>query len=286
LLTAAAKSNGPTLTQVIPPTKRGNYVTAVASLGDDVFVLRLHSHRIEVYMYDATSFTLQRHIVVPGLHCPLGLAACAYHKCLYVSDSAYHSIHRAELSDGQAVKKWSVAARGPRGLSVNEAHNVVVVCHEACKILEYTTHGELVREISLQARVADPWHAVQLSSDHYVVSEKTSPGVVSVVGVDGQVVCQYPPSQTADVGKISAPMSLAVAKNGDILVADSENDRLILIHSSLSYAEELILPIDGKIRGTSGFCLDDSRDRLYIGENSGKYGVLVFGNLFDFTTKW
>ena len=186
-----------TAVKFIPSQGRGG-VTAVTSLGNEVFVLRSESQQ-QVEVYDASTFTLQRNITVPGLgRCSYtlgswsrGLAACAHYKCLYVSDDLYVSgnIHRAELSGSSAVKKWSVG-RGPRGLSVNKEHNVVVACLWADKIQEYTTHGALVREISLeQAGVTRPWHAVQLSTGDYVVSEwKSAGGAVSVVGIDGRVV--------------------------------------------------------------------------------------------------
>ena len=159
LLTEGVKSIAPTLTHIIPGD-RG--VPAVVSLGDDVFVLRWQRDQVEVY--SAENFTLQRRIAVPGNVTACGLAACAHHQCLYVSDYNHNSVQRAELSGSQAVKQWSVAPR-PRRLSVNKAHNVVVACSGANKIQEYTTHGALVREISLeQAGVTQPWHAVQLST--------------------------------------------------------------------------------------------------------------------------
>ena len=165
------KSSAPTLTHVIPSQDRGG-VTAVTSLGDDVFVVRWCGQQVEVY--DARTFTLQRHIAVPGLGTgSFGLAACAHNKCLYVANYDNSSIHRAELSGSSAVKQWSVA-RDPRGLSVNMAHrpNVVVACGAAKKIQEYRAHGTLVREICLQqAGVTSPWHAIQLSTGHYVVSQ-------------------------------------------------------------------------------------------------------------------
>ena len=179
-LLTAVKSDTPKLTHVIQSQGRDS-VSAVTSLGNEVFVLRSGSQQVEVY--DASTFTLQRYITVPELGtCSRGLAPCAHYKCLYVSDPQHNSIHRAELSGSSAVKKWSVG-RGPRGLSVNKEHNVVVACREAHKIQEYTTHGALVREISLeQAGVICPWHAVQLSTGDYVVSEWESPSAVSVVG--------------------------------------------------------------------------------------------------------
>jgi len=284
-----------TAVKFIPSQSRGG-VSAVTSLGNEVFVLRLPSQQ-QVEVYDASTFTLQRNITVPGLGGrSYGLAACAHYKCLYVSDDNHSSssIHRAELSGSSAVKKWSVA-NGPRGLSVNKEQNVVVACLWADKIQEYTTHEALVREISLvQAGVKRPWHAVQLSTGDYVVSEWESPGAfqlstgdyvvsecespgaVSVVGIDGRVVRRYCPSWSSDMGDMSYPTGLAVTKNDDILVADEDNSRILLVNSSLSSARKLALPVDDGIQRPGGLCLDESRGRIYVGENGGNYRVLVF----------
>jgi len=273
-LLTAVKSGAPKLTHVIPCQGRDS-VTAVTSLGNEVFVVRF-GRRQQVEVYDASTFTLQRNITVPGLGSwSRGLAACAHYKCLYVSDD-HSSIHRAELSGCSAVKKWSVD-RGPRGLSVNKLHNIVVASSGANKIQEYTTHGALVREISLrQAGVRLPWHAVQLSTGDYVVSEEMSPGVVSVVGIDGQVVRRYCPSPLSDLGEMKYPSGLAVTQNDDILVAERSSNRILLVNSSLSSVRKLALPVDNGIQSPQGLCLDESRGRLYIGEDGGSHRVLVF----------
>jgi len=242
-------------------------VTAVTSVGDDVFVLRWLSSQVEVY--NAGLFTFQRYIAVRGLGYSWGLAACARYKCLYVSDCSHNSVHRIELSGSDATKQWSVASQ-PLGLSVNKERNVVVACCEANKIQEYTTHGTLAREICLQGCVTSPWQAVQLSSGDYVVSQYTSPGAVSVVAADGQVVHAY------DDGKTNYPTSIAVDTHDVVHVADSANDRILSMNSSLSCVQELTLSVDGGIDSPWGLCLDESRGRLYVGEESGRWRVLVF----------
>ena len=167
LVCLGVKSRVPTLLHVIPSQGKGN-VSAVTSLGDNVFVVRDRSEQIEVY--DAETFALQRHIAVPGLDsCHLGLAVCAVNHCMYASDWNSSIVHRVKLSGSNAVKKWSVARR-PAGLSVNKAHNLVVACCGANKLQEYTTHGCIVREICLQAGLAHPRHAIQLSTGDFVVS--------------------------------------------------------------------------------------------------------------------
>jgi len=272
---SGVKSSTPTLTHVIPSQGRDG-VFAVTSLGDDVFLVRDNSQQVKVY--DAETLTLQRHITVHGLGPRLfGLVACPKNNCLYASDYN-NNIHRVELSGSNAVKKWSVA-RGPRGLSVNIAHNLVVACHEANKLQEYTTHGSLVREICLQSGVTYPWHAIQLSTGDYVVSQDVPPGVVSVVGVDGQVIHSYGQSQTSDVGQMTYPASLAVTKNDDILVADVDNNRILSINRSTGCVQELALSVDDGIRDPFDLCLDESRGRLYVGELGGQHRVLVFGGV-------
>jgi len=107
-------------------------------------------------------------------------------------------------SPGQNLESCKAVCSDPQGLSVNKAHNVVVAWSGANKVglLEYTTHSTLVREISLQNALSEPCHAVQLSAGDYVVSQDTSPGEVSVVGADGQVVCCYHPPHSSDLEQI------------------------------------------------------------------------------------
>jgi len=254
---------------------QGRWRYAVASLGDEVFAAGGYSEDVEVY--DTRNFILRRRLTIPGLgsQCFV-LAACAHNNCLYASGCDSSSVHRIDLSGSNAVKKWSVGG-GPRGLSVNKAHNVVVVCSGANKLQEYTTRGSLVREISLQqAGLTSPWHAVQLSTGDYVVSQYTFTGVVRVVGVDGQVVCSYDQSQPLNVGQMNYPASLAVTKDDNILVADFNNHRILLMNSSLSSSQVLALSVDNGIRKPIGLCLDESRGRLYVSEQSRSQRVLIF----------
>jgi len=240
IATLLTESSVPTLTHVIPSLGRKS-AAVVTSLGEEEFVMRLGGN---LDVYDARKFTLQRHIAIPEVDVAYGLAVCAHYRCVYVSAYFTNSVHRAELSGSSAMKKWSVAS-DPEGLSVNKAHNVIVTCFEAKKLQEYTTDGSLVREINLQqAGLTCPYHAVELSSGDYVVSQSTSPGGVIVVGVDGKEVCRYQQSQRSAVGQMKNPKSLAVTKNGEILVADARNNRILSINSSLSSAQVLALPGD------------------------------------------
>jgi len=260
------KANAPTLTHMIPSQ---GIVCAVASLGDDVFVACNNSQQIEVY--NATTFALQRNLTVSGIgNFAGGLAACAHHDSVYAS-GRNNKVHRVKLSGRNARKNWTVA-KNPQGLSVNNAHNVVVACHGEHKLQEYTTRGTLLREINLQAGVTSPWHAVQLSTDDYVVGCDSYPGMVSVVGVDGQVVHNYGQSYTSDVGDMRSPKALAVTSSDDILVNDE--GKILLINRSLDSIQKLALP--GGENNLQGLCLDEAGGRIYLCE---KYAQRIF--IFD-----
>jgi len=124
--------------------------------------------------------------------------------------------------------------------------------------------------------VSWPWHAIQLSTGDYVVSHGKSPGAVSVIGVDGEVVHSYDQSQASNVGPMSGPRSLAVTKNDDILVADYGNKRILSLDSSLSSAQVLALSVDSGIFQPLDLCLDETRGLLYISEYGRSSTVLVF----------
>jgi len=136
---------------------KGEKVGGVTSLGNNVFIVRCYSQQ-KIELYDAKTFTLQRHITVPGLgDFPLGLVACPHNIYLYASDRDNSNVHRVDLSGSNAVMKWSVA-RGPRGLSVNSEHSLLVVSGIERMLQLFTTHGTLLQNIHLQADIESPWH--------------------------------------------------------------------------------------------------------------------------------
>jgi len=273
-------SSSPTVIHVIPG---GNGVGGVTSLGDDVFVVRCPSEQ-KIEVYDAKTFTLQRHIAVPGLRrISYGLAACPHNNCLYASDSDNNSVHRVELSGSNAVMKWSVA-RGPRGLSVNSEHNLLVVTQSDRKLQIFTTHGTLLQNIQLQADIESPQHAVQLPTGQFLVSHFGSLHRVCLVGVDGAVVRSYGGQEGSQLTQMSYPTGLAVDREGRVFVADQINNRLLVIDQSLSSAHEMSVYVCtcGGLNQPRSMWYDQSRRRLYIGELS-RGRVIFIAKMKDFT---
>jgi len=267
---------------VVHVSPKGKQVGGVTSLGDDVFVARPYSQQ-KIEVYDAKTFTLQRHITVHGLSnwCH-GLAACPHNKCLYASDWDNNSVHRVELSGSNAVMKWCVAG-GPAGLSVNSEHNVIVVSFSESKLQIFTTHGTLLQDIQLQADIRCPQHAVQLPiTGQFLVSHSGSLHRTCLVGVDGAVVRSYGGQEDSKLTQMSEPRCLAVDSKGRVLVADMGNNRLLVMDQSLSSAHEMSVSVDGGLNHPERLWYDQSRRRLYIGEWIGGR-VIVIENMKGFS---
>jgi len=272
-----------TVTHVVP---RGSLVYGVTSLGDDMFVIRTRSSQQKIEVYDTETFTLQRHITVPGLgDYTQGLAACVYNICLYASDWNNDSVHRVDLSGySSAVIRWSVAHR-PVGLSVNSEHNLLVASQGERNLQIFSTHGALLQNIQLQADIEYPRHAVQLSTGQFLVSHSSLLSIllhrVCLVGVDGAVVRSYGGQPGSQLTQMNSPTGLAVDREGRVLVADRHNNRLLAIDQSLSSAHEMSVCVDGGLECPDSLWYDQSRRRLYIGELKGR--VIVIDNLKDFS---
>jgi len=145
----------------------------MASLGDELFIVNFSSKQ-QVEVYRASTFTLRRFLVVPGLS--LGgscdLAVCERNSCLYVPDWFTNTVHRVELSGGNEVMKWSVE-RNPVGLSVNGDDHLIVVSRRERKLQVFTTHGTLLRNIQLQAGIDNPQNAVQLANGQLIITNSS-----------------------------------------------------------------------------------------------------------------
>jgi DNA-binding beta-propeller fold protein YncE len=161
----------PTLTQVISDDDRR--VVDVTSIDSRLFVLR-YPNRQQIQVYDTKTFKQQPALQVKDLSDDIysenyGLTSCVTNNCVYVSDYGKNTVYKVELSGNNQVFSMRVDD-GPCGLSINTACNLLVAC--SYKIVEYTTSGSLVREICLKSNDVelDPLHAMQLTSDQFVVS--------------------------------------------------------------------------------------------------------------------
>jgi hypothetical protein len=138
-------------------------------------VLRDRLTAAEIDILDPCTYKVSRCLPIFKLDSMDDMASCEKFACLYVSDPKAKCIHRLdltryddhELNDEteawQRITSWEVPER-PHGLSVTSRHMVLVTCRDARKLLELSTDGNFLREISLDVELRHPRHAVQLRS--------------------------------------------------------------------------------------------------------------------------
>ena len=114
---------------------------------------------------------------------------------LYVSDWDNDQLHSVPLTadnddNEEDSASWDVANQ-PAGLSfsLSGPPNVLVACHGAGKIQEWSPDGILIRQIQLPDELRLVWHAVPLADTEIVVSHEGSQHRVVVVSTEnGQVL--------------------------------------------------------------------------------------------------
>ena len=255
----------------------GRWVRGVTVLFDQVFVVHFGTPEVEVY--DSNTLNLTSRLPVDGLVNPWDLTSCSKFQCLYISDWHGGVIHRVEL--GGATTRWKVNDR-LFGLSVtpDPDFHLLVTCDDARKLKEFTTNGTLVREIILQEDLVNPLHAIQFDGQ-FIVSHASWDSDplhrVCIVNSTGHATRCYggPPGSVA--GQLNVPLHLVVDGEGNVLVADRNNQKVLLLNKTLDYVGELVSTHNsGRSRLLPGrLCLDVSRGRLFVADVS-QNDVLVF----------
>ena len=240
-------------------------------LNDKMYVSRWGTQQIAGYC--STTFQEQQgfcfRVVTPYGYGGYGtqlrsMTACDVSNCLFASDQYTHYIYRADCQNNFTSSQWSVGSN-PQGLSVTSSPNLLVALQAAHSLQEYSTNGELIRQIDLQpAGITNPVHAVQLSQSRYAVIHHGPKHQFSIVDSDGKLVGSY----GDDAGNLNGPYGITVDKRGRVFVADQSNNRILVINPETLKAYPLPLP-DCTLNNPYSMHYDAAKDHLYIGEWSG-----------------
>ena len=162
----------------------------------------------------------------------------------------------------------------PDGLSVNAAHNVIVTCRELRKIKEFSSHGDIIREMSLPDDTITPWHAIQTRSGQFVVchgSHYDPVHRVCMMSDDGRhIVHSHGGQRGSDTGQYDMPRHLAVDDNEFVFVADAINRRVTLLSPTLDYVRQV--SCDHRMGRPVRLHVDTQRRLLYVAVDKWKAG--------------
>jgi len=226
--------------QLVHPLPEGEEVWGVTLLAGEIYLLRWKG-RDQVEVYDVTSYRLQRRLTVPNAWWFTDMTSCEHNRCVYIGNHSSNCVHRLDVQG--AVTQWAVDNL-PWGLSVNAAHNVLVACPDVRKIKEFSSHGDLLRDLTLPDDVINPWHAIQTRSGQFIVCHGGGNDPVNrvcMISADGRhIVHSHGGQRGSDTGQYSDPVHLAVDDNESVFVADRFNRRVTLLSPTLEYVRQVV----------------------------------------------
>jgi len=228
-----------------------------------------------------------RQLTYPGLGSALlGLAATAINNSLYISDTSNNLMHRVDLSviSPVSVVTWTVPG-SPYGLSATSTGNVLVtiISSSINAIIEYSPGGSLVRQVNTDI---NPRQAVELNNDVWAFVLKNPVNkLCTVLSKTGTLIKCF---GSSGITRLNTPTSIGIDSHGYFLVTDNGNNRVLVVDPSLTVVRQLQLPdVYPAVQLPRSLILDQSRGRLYIGEQGGQYRVLVFeGIVWNMIEPW
>ncbi len=240
-------------------------------MDDEIFVVG--PIQSEVTVYNSHSLTASRDISVTGMKSPASLATCIYNKALYVSDAYLLCIHRVDLNNN-LVTRWKIGEnQTPYGLSVTKEHTLLVTVHieytvAGGGVVEYTSEGQLLRDIRFDGSIMKARHTVQLSSDQFIVchGNTTSLTGICIISPEGQIIKSY--DREKEGGQLKRPGSIAIdIKSKRLFVGDLDNHKIIMLDCDFTYL--------GEVRTTYlhiypfNLHFHSSTDRLFVADLTG-----------------
>jgi len=271
-----------TVGQVVHTLSEGLPVGGITSLAGEIYLLRWKG-RDQVEVYDVISYRLQRCLTVPDAKGFADMTSCEHYHCVYISDPRIECIHRVDVQG--AATRWPVNDE-PWGLSVNAAHSLLVACHRVRKIKEFSSHGNLLRELTLPDDVTSPWCGIQLTNGQLVVCHGDVGDAlnrVCMISAGGRhIVHSHGGQPGSDTGQYNVPYHLAVDNNEFVFVVDFLNRRVTLLSPTLHYVRQVVS--SDKLKGyPCRLYLDVQRRRLYVADNERKDGRWTSGRVVVFS---
>lgn len=251
--------------------KTDHSVWGLALLNNELFVASINA--VFLFVYNPVTFEKLRNVEMLGLAGPRDIASCESKSCLFIVNIMSGSSIFCIYPNGKIRKQWEVPYE-PHNLSVTSSGNVLLTCN--AKILEYSSDGELLKTLSLQAETFDmTWHSVLVSSGNFHICQgwmQSKYHRVLTVSAEGDLIRSYGSGKKGSLKGLNNPVYLTVDKDGCLLVADSSNHQIVLFSPNLVSSRRLITRAH-KIFEPYRVLLDEKTGRLYVGTNRSRLHI-------------
>lgn len=166
-------------------------------------------------------------------------------------------------------------------ISTTKDGNVILAGFLKQTLKEYTTHGILLRVIILKPDIGvdiNPWLALKLESGNYLIchgKSRVDKHRVCMITPDGDVVKSFGDERGWGISGLFGPYYLALDGKKNILVADCNNCRIVVLSPNLQYLTEY----KTNARFPARFCIDSATGTLYVANNDCQDGKRTDGQI-------
>lgn len=238
---------------------------------------------------DRNLFRLQKEIDLKDIKDPEDIGSSERENVLYVTDLGMKCVWKItrEADDYPAIRKWSNSdLRWPYTLSVTNDGQLLMLSggNPVSCLGIYGSDGELRHSIQLPTEIRTPLHAVQTSTQNFIIAhrrreegeegdevEETNERdkdiwSVSEVSRNGQLVIRRLISE-GQTQQLNNPCYISLDSGDRVFVADTMNNRVILLNSDLRW-NRILCPTrdEGKIIFRSWRLFHDKeKNQLIVG---------------------
>jgi len=250
-------------------------VYGLAVLDKKLYVFR-RRQTDQIYVYDTKDYKLHNTITVEGIapNCYNDLTECQSEHCLFLSDHNAKCIHKVDVASG-TVSKFVDVPHPPKGLSITpDGGHLLVTCNPN-RLVEFDVKtGAKVCEVQLRLDINWPKHAMKRSDGQYVVCHAEKDGLSRVcrVGADGYYRHCFGGMEGSGSDQLNCPCHVALREDNHVIVADNDNNRLVLLDSTLEFVGTLVEQFSEPHR----VWFDTDSRRLYVGECTDNGSIKVF----------
>jgi|SRR6218665_458758 len=261
-----------------------NSVIALTFLNQKVYVIHGNSSHIQVY--DSVTLNWVSEFKLEDVDEPNELTACAVNNLLYLACRKDQTVYKAESNGSKVLLKWKTD-EDSYNLSTTKKGNVIMAGLMKRALKEHTQHGILLRTIILKSDVGvdmNPWIALELESGNYLICHGESRARkhrVCVITSNGDVLKSFGNEKGSGVDRLFGPYHLVVDEIGNILVADCNNHRIVVLSPNLQYLTE----IKADLRLPVKLCIDSTTGTLYVADNEFQGAKQANGQIVVFKIK-
>ena len=164
--------------------------------------------------------------------------------------------------------------RNPYGVAIDENTNLIYVADGGtCRVSIFSETGEFINTFMHQD-MREPYGIAIHRDNLYVTDTEVQAVFQFKIEVDMRLVAKLG-GEGSGIGQFNSPLGLTVSTNGDVFVADRDNNRIQILDDSLHFQREIThrtmkYPRDVKLTPDEVYVLCDDSPCIFVFSHAGE----------------